>query len=51
VACFLGGLLQELRADDPQSLITPTKRRITRTMMITPMIPTPPREFISASYS
>jgi hypothetical protein len=29
--------------------MTPTKKRITKTMTITPMIPTPPREFISTS--
>jgi hypothetical protein len=50
VAGFLGFLPQELGWDGPQSLMTPTKKRITRTMTITPMIPTPPREFISTSY-
>jgi hypothetical protein len=50
VAGVVGSLLRELRADDSQSLMTPTKNRITRTMTITPMIPTPPRVFISTSY-
>jgi hypothetical protein len=48
-ARFVGDVLQELPGEDPQSLMTPTKKRITRTMTITPMIPTPPRVFISTS--